>query len=348
MDLDSAAEELYGVPAEEFAEHRARLAAQAKAAGDKALAASIGKLRKPVLAAALVNELVRGRAGRADGADRARRADAQRAPAAARARAASAVRAAPAAAATADRTGPRRPPSRDGRTVTEPVLAQVRGTFEAAIADEAAEAAVLSGRLTTVLSYTGFGEVDVTDAVAVPVRRRHLRSVPAAGDAGESARDAPDRSRPTRTTLRAGGTSRAGTARPAGGHQAGTAKASTDKAGTGRAGGRAQQLGRAGPPAAPAAPRRAAAPGRGRACRSRPGAGGGQDEAEAPSSSTSRPPPGWSSCAPSWSRPRKQAGGPARPAGPPSGPGSTAEQEADRAAAALQAARDQLDESGSD
>jgi hypothetical protein len=65
-----------------------------------------------------------------------------------------------------------------GRTVTEPVLAQVRGTFDAAIADETAEAAVLSGRLTTVLSYTGFGEVDVTDAVAAPVRRRHLTSVP--------------------------------------------------------------------------------------------------------------------------------------------------------------------------
>ena len=53
MDLDSAAEELYGVPAEEFTSHRDRLAAQAKADGDKALAASIAKLRKPVQAAAL-------------------------------------------------------------------------------------------------------------------------------------------------------------------------------------------------------------------------------------------------------------------------------------------------------
>ena len=67
---------------------------------------------------------------------------------------------------------------RAGGKVTESVLAQVRSTFEAAIADEGAEAAVLSGRLTTVLSYSGFGEVDVTDAVALPVRRRHLRSVP--------------------------------------------------------------------------------------------------------------------------------------------------------------------------
>jgi len=182
VDLDSAAEELYGVPAEEFTEHRTRLAAQAKAAGDKALAASIGKLRKPVQAAALVNELVRaepaelgeltGLAEQMRDAHRQLRGPELRALSEQRQqllqRLTDLVR---------DTAG------QDGRTVTEAVLAQVRGTFEAAIADEGAEAAVLSGRLTTVLSYTGFGEVDVTDAVAAPVRRRHLKSVPAGADA---------------------------------------------------------------------------------------------------------------------------------------------------------------------
>jgi hypothetical protein len=177
VDLDSAAEELYGVPADEFAEHRARLATQAKAAGDKALAASIGKLRKPVLAAALVNELVRAEpaelqeltelGGQMRDAHRQLRGPELRALSEQRQhllqRLTDLVRE------TAERSG---------RAVTEPVLAQVRGTFDAAIADEGAEAAVLSGRLTTVLSYTGFGEVDVTDAVAAPVRKRHLTSVP--------------------------------------------------------------------------------------------------------------------------------------------------------------------------
>ncbi|HEY0167704.1 MAG TPA: hypothetical protein VGB75_11750 [Jatrophihabitans sp.] len=186
MDLESAAEELYGVPVDEFAEHRTRLAAQAKATGDKALAASIAKLRKPVLAAALVNELVRGEPAElhelTELGDQMRNAHRNLRGTELRAlseqrqqllqRLADLVRE------TAEQSG---------RTVTESVLTQIRGTFEAAIADEGAEAAVLSGRLTTVLSYTGFGEVDVTDAVAAPVRKRHLRSVPAGAAASGKA-----------------------------------------------------------------------------------------------------------------------------------------------------------------
>jgi len=192
VDLDSAAEELYGVPADEFAHHRSQLAAQAKAAGDKALAASIGKLRKPVLAAALVNELVRAEPAElqelVELGEQMRSAHRQlRGP---ELRTLSEQRQL-----LLQRLSElvREAAEQDGRTVTEPVLAQVRGTFEAAIADEGAEAAVLSGRLTTVLSYTGFGEVDVSDAVAAPVRKRHLRSVPAGAAAGgEPAADAGD------------------------------------------------------------------------------------------------------------------------------------------------------------
>jgi len=182
VDLDSAAEELYGVPAEEFTDHRTRLAAQAKATGDKALAASIGKLRKPVQAAALVNELVRAEpaelAALTELAEQMR--DAHRQLRGPELRALSEQRQQLLQRLT-DLV--REIGERDGRAVTDAVLGQVRGTLEAAIADEGAEAAALSGRLTTVLSYTGFGEVDVTDAVAAPVRRRHLKSVPAGADA---------------------------------------------------------------------------------------------------------------------------------------------------------------------
>jgi hypothetical protein len=177
VDLETAAEELYGLPTDEFAEHRTRLAKQARAAGDKSLAASIGKLRKPVVAAALVNELVRAEPAELQELSHLgeQMREAHRELRGPELRALSEQRQHLLQRLT-DLV--RQAAEQSGRSVTEAVLTQVRGTFDAAIADEAAEAAVLSGRLTTVLSYTGFGEVDVTDAVAVPVRKRHLKSVP--------------------------------------------------------------------------------------------------------------------------------------------------------------------------
>jgi hypothetical protein len=186
VDLDSAAEELYGVPADDFTEHRKRLAAQARAAGDKALAAEIGKLRKPVQAAALINELVRAEPAELTELTElgAQMRDAHRQLRGPELRALSEQRG-QLLQRLADLV--RGTAGQDERTVTDAVAEQVRGTFEAAIADEGAETAVLSGRLTTVLSYTGFGEVDVTDAVAAPVRRRHLKSVPTGADAAKPA-----------------------------------------------------------------------------------------------------------------------------------------------------------------
>jgi hypothetical protein len=230
VDLDSAAEELYGMPADEFAEHRTRLAKQARAAGDKALAASIGKLRKPVLAAALVNELVRGEPAElqqlTDLGEQMREAHRElRGPelrALSEQRQHLLQRLTDLVRDTAEQSG---------RTVTEPVLAQVRGTFDAAIADQAAEAAVLSGRLTTVLSYTGFGEVDVTDAVAAPVRKRHLKSVP---DPGEPAKKAPAEKAPAGKAPAGKAPAGKATGKATTG-KATTGKAATDKGGTGRA-----------------------------------------------------------------------------------------------------------------
>jgi hypothetical protein len=227
VDLDSAAEELYGMPTDEFAEHRSRLAKQARADGDKALAASIGKLRKPVLAAALVNELVRS--GPAELRELTELGDQMR-------DAHRQLRGPELRALSEQRQHllqrltdlVRETAEQSGRTVTEPVLAQVRGTFDAAIADEAAEAAVLSGRLTTVLSYTGFGEVDVTDAVAAPVRRRHLQSVP---DPAEPAGKVP---KDSEADGRAGKPQSGGTQAGARPGRATTGKASTGKATTGK------------------------------------------------------------------------------------------------------------------
>nr|MDQ2959113.1 hypothetical protein [Actinomycetota bacterium] len=153
-DLDEAADELYGLgPAEQdrFADRRAELVAEAKAAGDRELAAKIAKFKKPVQAAALANALVRaepkaladlGRlAGELRDAHRQLRGGELRKLSEQRQRLL--------------RRLTELGQSVAGRPVGDTVLGQLRATFEAALADEAAERAVLSGRLTAALSYSG-------------------------------------------------------------------------------------------------------------------------------------------------------------------------------------------------
>lgn len=59
MDLESVADELYGLPPEEFVEARGRRAAAARNAGDRALAGRITALRRPTLSAWASNHFVR-------------------------------------------------------------------------------------------------------------------------------------------------------------------------------------------------------------------------------------------------------------------------------------------------
>jgi hypothetical protein len=201
MDLDAAADELYGLPPSDldgFAARRAELAAQARSAGDRELASRIGKLRKPVQAAALANALVRAQpaavAELQDLGEALR--DAHRHLRGAELRELSQRRQQVLARLTA--LGARGAAGRVGDTV----LGQLRATFEAAIADQAAQEAVLSGRLTAALSYSGFGEVDLTDAVALP---RRLAAVPApeAPAAGPAAAEPPARGHTERALARA-------------------------------------------------------------------------------------------------------------------------------------------------
>ncbi|MGW5612877.1 hypothetical protein [Streptomyces sp. NPDC003877] len=63
MDLDAVADELYALRPEEFTPARASAVAAARTAGDRELAARIGALRKPSLAAWVSNLLVRSRPG---------------------------------------------------------------------------------------------------------------------------------------------------------------------------------------------------------------------------------------------------------------------------------------------
>lgn len=59
MDFDDVADELYAAPRDEFIQLRKRRADQVKKAGDKELAKRITALRKPSVAAAVVNGLAR-------------------------------------------------------------------------------------------------------------------------------------------------------------------------------------------------------------------------------------------------------------------------------------------------
>ncbi|NUK78032.1 hypothetical protein HRW23_11595 [Streptomyces lunaelactis] len=60
MDLESIADELYGLPPTDFTGARTRHAAAARTAGDRDLAGKIGALRRPTLSAWASNLLVRG------------------------------------------------------------------------------------------------------------------------------------------------------------------------------------------------------------------------------------------------------------------------------------------------
>ena len=167
--LDMAADELYSVLPAEFIAARDARAKEVRSSGDEPLYRQIKKLRRPSVAAWLVNVLARSDEGFEEFSDLSRRLrDAQThldAPTMKelgqeRTRVvAELVERAVALAKNAD------PEYRDTATVRD----QVTSTLTAAVADPTAEAAVTSGRLVSPLSYAGFGEVDLTDAVATPL-----------------------------------------------------------------------------------------------------------------------------------------------------------------------------------
>lgn len=185
-DFEAAVDELYGVPPADFLPRRTALVAQARAAKDKALSARIGKLRKPSAAAAQVNALVRARPDLRESIEEV----------GARLRAAQATM--HGTALTALR------PDRDrviqeilaaatdmcrglGQSLTPAAAAEIRDTVIAAIASAEASAVVTSGRLTRALQYSGFGDIDLADAVVVTRTGTQLRVVPGAGSSADPA-----------------------------------------------------------------------------------------------------------------------------------------------------------------
>jgi hypothetical protein len=156
VDLDEVADELYEVPPEEFIVLRTTRQDEAKAEGDKPLAKEIGSLPKPSAAAWACNVLVRSHREEIEGlvelggllreAQENLVGDELRALSSQRAKLVSALTR-QAAALARER----------GRPITSSVADQVEETLRAAMADPEAGEALLSGRLTSSMSYSGMG-----------------------------------------------------------------------------------------------------------------------------------------------------------------------------------------------
>lgn len=154
VDFDDAADELYRVPPEEFIALRRERQDQARAVGDRALAKDIGALPKPSAAAWACNLLVRTH--RAEIEELVELGtllrEAQQNLAGAELKALDVQRRRLIAALTQQA---RAAAHEDGHPVSTAVAAQVEDTLRAAMSDPEAGEALLTGRLTGPMSFSG-------------------------------------------------------------------------------------------------------------------------------------------------------------------------------------------------
>ncbi len=166
--LAGIAHDLYGLPPGEFTAARNARAARAKAEGDPGLASAVKALRKPAVAGWVVNLMVRQlpeRIGDLVALGEEMRAAQEDMDAATlrmltSQRRALTTRVAREGAELAAELGQR---------LTPAVVEQVQATLHAAMTDEVAATAVRSGVLLGPLAATGLDEVDLTDALALPL-----------------------------------------------------------------------------------------------------------------------------------------------------------------------------------
>jgi hypothetical protein len=154
VEFDQVADELYAVPPEEFVARRTELRDDARADGDKALAAAIAALPKPSIPAWVCNLLVRAHRAEIEGlvelGDLLRNAqndlagDELKTLNRQRGQLLTALSRQAAALAR-----------EQGHAVSSAISGQVEETLRAAMADPEAGEALLSGRLTAPMSYSG-------------------------------------------------------------------------------------------------------------------------------------------------------------------------------------------------
>ncbi|WP_117210437.1 hypothetical protein [Allorhizocola rhizosphaerae] len=162
--LEQIGDELYAMDPQGFIAARDEAADEAKARGDALLAKQIAKLRKPTVAAWVVNllalkrpqavgdlmelaELMREAQRTLKGDDLRKLAGQRR---------------------TVIRSLVDQAQKLSGLSASKLPLSDVEGTLTAALADEDIAELVRTGRLTKTVSYAGFGELPLSDAVPTP------------------------------------------------------------------------------------------------------------------------------------------------------------------------------------
>lgn len=165
MDLDQVADELYQLDPGQFTAVRTAREKEARAAGDRDLAARIRQLRKPSLSAWLANQLIRARRDQLEPllalGEQLRELQASVSADQLRALTQQRHRLVYVVAQEARALGYER-----GIPVSDDVARELAQTLHAALGDHAAAAALRSGRLTSGLQYAGFGPVDTAPAAA--------------------------------------------------------------------------------------------------------------------------------------------------------------------------------------
>ena len=193
MDLDEVADELYAVLPDEFVAVRGQRQDDARAAGNRTLAREIGALPKPTAAAWVCNLLVREQRAEIEGlvelGDLLRQA--QESLAGDQLRALDRQRSQLLTALTRQATALAR---EHGMRVGSTVETQVADTLRAALADPEAGEALLSGRLTGAMSYSGLGTTGTRPALRLVRPRPEQREAPATrgGTAATRRRSAED------------------------------------------------------------------------------------------------------------------------------------------------------------
>ena len=147
--------ELYGLPPRQFTEARDARASEARAAGDRDLAASVKKLRKPSTGAWMANMLVRQQKteiddliGLGEGLRSARNPRGEQIRSVSKEKADSV---------TALLRQAARIASRAGEPVSQSAQQDIEATLDAAFADTSSAAALREGCLTGALHYSGLG-----------------------------------------------------------------------------------------------------------------------------------------------------------------------------------------------
>lgn len=165
MDLDAAADELYSGSPDDFVQRRTTLVGQARKAKDRELARRIGELRRPTRTAWLVNLLARESAAevesllrvgtdledaqqRLDGPELRRLSQQRRTTVDRLARAAVGLGAA------------------HGYSAPDSALQEVSQSLQSALSDDTVRDQLRQGRLTTAVTYGGFGPADLMAALA--------------------------------------------------------------------------------------------------------------------------------------------------------------------------------------